>query len=82
MVRRARRPGTFQQISVGGWHSCAVRTAGEIACWGLDEYGETSPPTDPTLEDVATGNRFSCGETTTHEIRCWGRDHYGQASPP
>jgi len=36
--------GNFKQVSVGGGFTCALRTDGGIACWGRDNFGETSPP--------------------------------------
>ncbi len=37
-------PGRFHQLSCGETHCCALRTDGEILCWGLDHQGQTSVP--------------------------------------
>ena len=35
-------PGPFEQIDLGDYHGCGVRTDGSIACWGLNDNGQTS----------------------------------------
>src|SRR5881628_599235 len=37
-------PGTVSQVSAGGYHSCALRTDGTVACWGLNRYGQATAP--------------------------------------
>ena len=34
--------GPFEQIDLGDEHGCGVRTDGSIACWGLNDFGQTS----------------------------------------
>jgi hypothetical protein len=34
--------GTFAEVSGGLFHSCALDTAGDIACWGRDDSGQVS----------------------------------------
>ena len=38
--------GEFTSVSVGQAHTCAIRTSGEIVCWGADGGGQATPPTD------------------------------------
>ena len=79
--------GSFSPISVGSHHSCGVKTDGSVACWGLDEYDQSSPPSG-SFSSVGVGNLYSCGVKTDGSIACWGNpkdgpvvDH-GQSSPP
>jgi len=37
-------PGTVSQVSAGGYHSCALRTDGTVACWGSNGSGQATPP--------------------------------------
>ncbi len=34
--------GPFEQIDLGDYHGCGVRTDGTVACWGLNDEGQTS----------------------------------------
>jgi hypothetical protein len=36
--------GTYTQLSCGRMHACALSTTNEIACWGYDVEGCTTPP--------------------------------------
>jgi alpha-tubulin suppressor-like RCC1 family protein len=47
-------PGTVAQVSVGGGHTCALRTDGTVACWGLDGSGQATPPAG-TFTQVSAG---------------------------
>ncbi|HCP44928.1 MAG TPA: hypothetical protein DIU15_02715 [Deltaproteobacteria bacterium] len=80
--------GTFIHVSAGGWHSCAVSSAGDVQCWGADNGMEedrgqvTGRPTGTGFVEVAAGWRHSCGLEASGEVQCWGHDNYGQSSPP
>jgi alpha-tubulin suppressor-like RCC1 family protein len=65
--------GTFDQLSVGGRHACALRAADlTVECWGVDEFGETSPPAAQLIA-VSAGVGLSCGILADDEsITCWG----------
>ena len=36
--------GLFESVSVGSTSACALRPGGEVACWGEDDAGQSSPP--------------------------------------
>lgn len=76
-------------VAAGDAHSCAVlyhSWGSDIACWGLDNYGQVSnvPPTqNPYVDEhlaVTAGSRHSCSRSRLGEIHCWGNDTYGQTS--
>lgn len=57
-------------VSVGAWHSCAVR-AGLLFCWGLD-LGATpvwQPPGPWTTVDVGVGR--ACAVSQAPSLWCW-----------
>ena len=37
---RSAASGTFTQLSVGGGHTCALRSDGVIECWGSNQFGQ------------------------------------------
>lgn len=80
------------QIAAGpGMHACARLGSGKIACWGLNDHGQTSAPlaraTVPTpvevpglaaAVDVAVGAAHSCAVLGDGTIVCWGSNDDGQ----
>ena len=35
---------TFSSVSAGEAHTCGVKAGGSVACWGLDDSGQATPP--------------------------------------
>lgn len=59
------------QVAAGNSHTCAIRTDGTIACWGVTSYGVTTPPSG-TYISIASGDRYSCAITSGGIETCWG----------
>ncbi len=59
------------QVSAGGQHSCAVRESGELACWGINDNGQTDAPAGSFRSVSATLHR-NCAVRESGEIVCWG----------
>ncbi len=36
--------GEFVTVSGGESHTCGVKTNGSVVCWGMNEFGQASPP--------------------------------------
>ena len=72
-------PGTVAQVSAGGFHSCALRTEGSIACWGDDFFGQTTPPSG-IFTQVSAGRFHSCALRPDTSIACWGSG-FGALTP-
>ena len=67
-------------------HTCTVRAEGTIACWGSDEYGQSTPP-PPHVDAapytaVAAGVEHTCALSAAGEVLCWGHNLYGQTNAP
>ena len=67
--------GSFTAVSAGIAHTCGLRTSGEVACWGWNEYGQTDAP-EGSFTAVSAGSGGGCGLRSDGEIRCWGSAYY------
>jgi hypothetical protein len=70
--------GSFQAVSMGVWHVCALGIDQTVTCWlprgGLDpslNLGQANPPAG-TFLSVRSGSAGTCGLRTDHTIACWG----------
>jgi hypothetical protein len=65
-------PSGFVAIDAGIRHTCALRDDGSIACWGLDNTGQTKAPAG-TFSSVSAWSEHSCAvDAATQQITCWG----------
>lgn len=65
-------------IVASGWqHSCAIRPNGTVACWGNNDFGQSTPPVG-TFISLSAGWSHTCGIRTDHTVACWG----SASSPP
>jgi alpha-tubulin suppressor-like RCC1 family protein len=84
------QPLAVTQIVGGGWHTCAVTTAGGAKCWGANSSGQlgngtmtdSSSPVDVTgltsgVAGLSLGWQHSCALTTAGGVKCWGINDYG-----
>ena len=50
-----------------------------IACWGVDDYGQATPP-DTEWESVDSGWYHACAIDILGQMECWGKNNRGQTS--
>ncbi len=79
-----------EQVSAGGYHSCAVIAGGTVKCWGENSSGqlgdgstEPSPwPVDVAgltdVVQVSAGDAHTCARTLAGRVLCWGANPSGQ----
>lgn len=78
-------------IGAGLQHACAVRTSGEVVCWGDAEFGElgsgrdagSSPVVDPVIgikdAKAVWGGAFrTCVIRADSTAKCWGTNGSGE----
>lgn len=82
-------PPTTMALSLGGAHSCAVKTDFTLGCWGRNNQGQlglpvvastSSPPGTPLLTNalsVGAGDQQSCALMVDGTVKCWGYYFYG-----
>ena len=62
--------------------ACALRTNGHPICWGMNLYGQASPPPGESLKYISSGDTHTCGVRLDGSLVCWGSNDREQASPP
>ncbi len=78
-------------VAAGGEHSCGLKAAGTLWCWGRNSYGQigngtasqdSEPPTQVGAKtdwvDVTGGGASTCAIRTNRALYCWGLNHRGQ----
>ena len=77
-------------ITAGREHFCALRSTGEISCWGRNRHGRlgngtTADSNRPVAVSnineavaISSGYSYTCALLTDGSISCWGLNRYGQ----
>lgn len=73
--------GELAVISAGHRHSCEVQGDGTVACWGLNDSGQASPPPGRFIS-VSAGYDYTCGLRSDGTVACWGRQYRDEAIKP
>ncbi len=70
----------WKTISAGGSQTCAIRTTGQLYCWGTDGTGSSAYPISGYRDwkSVSVGTAHRCAIRGTGYLYCWGSDTYGQ----
>jgi alpha-tubulin suppressor-like RCC1 family protein len=78
------------RVAAGGRHACAVRSTGNIACWGRNAAGQLGDGTYTqrnfavdvmgitTATDVVVGSEHTCALLADRTVVCWGQNDQGQ----
>lgn len=79
-------PGSIEQVSLGGYSTCALLRGGAVRCWGEQSAGELGYPGESRVEiqealdvriggpvvEVRTSEHHTCALLTKGNVRCWG----------
>jgi alpha-tubulin suppressor-like RCC1 family protein len=79
------------QISMGGFHACAVTETGGVKCWGSNAIGQlgdgtstsSSTPVDVAgltsgAAEVVASDAHTCALMEAGGVKCWGWNGFGQ----
>ena len=78
-------------VTAGDWHTCALRSTGEVSCWGrnrdgqlgnddmgVDSYVPVSVRGISDAVSVSANGEHSCAVHATGEVSCWGDNWQGE----
>lgn len=80
----------FVQITAGEWHTCGLRSDGDVVCWGAGQadpnggpdLDQASPPPAVKFTFISAGSYHTCGIKLDGKIQCWGAGDFDGESPP
>lgn len=72
-----------RQIVAGGAHTCAVLNQDNLRCWGNNNSGQTSIPSDlGSVSQISSGSAHECALRIDGSVKCWGWNANGQTNVP
>ena len=75
--------GAVMAVSAGDDHTCAVRSDGQLVCFGSNADGQSEVPTDlGAVVGVSAGYRHTCAIRSDGQLVCFGINGYGQCDVP
>ena len=70
---------SYIAVGAGLFDACAIRTRGELECWGTSNIDAP----EGTFTAVAAGDAHTCAISESDSaIECWGRNDHGQTYAP
>jgi hypothetical protein len=74
--------GTYQQVSMGEHHGCALRRDRRLRCWGLPEALPGVGLGKGRYLAVASGDDHTCAIRLDKRMECWGDNSNGELNIP
>jgi alpha-tubulin suppressor-like RCC1 family protein len=74
--------GPFLDAFAARTGGCGIRPDNTVECWGLNLFGEATPPAGEFASLSGGVYYMSCGVRVDGTLACWGYDTHGQRTPP
>mmetsp|Transcript_38513 Transcript_38513/g.32527 ORF Transcript_38513/g.32527 Transcript_38513/m.32527 type:complete len:104 (+) Transcript_38513:436-747(+) len=73
------------KVGCGVKHVCVKKVNGQIVCWGSDQHGNTTVPTELRVLNANTmtlsvGAEHTCAINNSGMVVCWGLNLYKQCN--
>tara|TARA_B100000161_G_scaffold178132_1_gene128165 strand:- start:5878 stop:7818 length:1941 start_codon:yes stop_codon:yes gene_type:complete len=77
-------------VSLGGYHTCAIKDDNSLWCWGKNNYGQLGDGSTTTthtplqidsitnVRSISATSGHTCAITNSDSLYCWGYNAYGQ----
>jgi alpha-tubulin suppressor-like RCC1 family protein len=84
---------SVKNLTVGGYHTCALLDDNSVACWGYNKYGQLGSAIPGEVDvpalvtgigsamDISAGAYHTCAIVSGGNVKCWGDNRYRQVSP-
>ncbi len=91
LYNRCVQDGGYRAVAAGARHTCAVRSNGQVECWGSNDTQQVgtsdggpfvSPIEIDSLSnavDVSANFNHTCAMTRDNEVYCWGLNEFAQS---
>ncbi len=70
---------TCSGLSVGYFHTCYLKSDGNVDCYGNNSYGQADNYTGEDAVGVSAGPYHTCIPKSDGNVDCYGNNWYGQA---
>lgn len=70
------------ELSVGGYHSCVLKTDGTVVCWGRNTSTQSTPPPGLIAVQLSAGQIHTCALKADGTVACWGDNSWGERTVP
>ncbi len=74
----------YTAVVSGGAHTCAITQQGDIRCWGLNNFGQSTniPTSAVAFTSLSAGENHTCALDANGQAYCWGLNSNGQVNVP